>query len=67
MPLMNPFADPIGLGALGLGFSMFNVIQLQIELIRMFIQSPDRTGSPDRSIPATLKSPAPQRKASYGG
>ena len=28
--LMNPLTDPIGLGALGLGFCMLNVVELKI-------------------------------------
>ena len=38
--LMNPLADPVGLGAFGLGFSMLNVIKLQIKFVGTLIWSP---------------------------
>ena len=38
--LMDPLTDPIGLRALGLGFCMLNLVELKIQLVRMFIRCP---------------------------
>lgn len=46
--LVDPLTDPIRLWILGLGLRMLNVIELEIELMEMFIQSSTELGSPIR-------------------
>ena len=49
--LMNPLTDPVRLWALRLGLRMLDLIELQIELIGMFIRSPTELGPAVCSYP----------------
>ena len=42
---MEPLTDAVGLMAFDLGFGVLNLIELQVQFIRMFVQAAAELGS----------------------